>query len=100
LSARQSRERHHREASTMPRPTQPLDLGDDIDAALRRLPERERSAIVLFHLEGQSLADIARRLDRPESTIGRWLQGGRERLRTLLARRGVATSAGAMLATL
>src|SRR5271163_18476 len=48
--SRQSRERHHREAAAMTRHAVDAPFTDELDAALLELPERERSAIVLFHL--------------------------------------------------
>lgn len=35
------------------------DLSREVDAALQALPERQRMALVLFHYEGQSMADAA-----------------------------------------
>ncbi len=96
--SRLSRERRHLEAAAMMR--YPVDdaFTEALDAALCTLPERERSAIVLFHLEGRPLAEVAQLLNRPVGTVGVWLHRGRERLGALLRRRGVALSASALLA--
>ena len=99
-NARRAREHHQQQAAAMPRPATAPDMSEELDAALCQLPERERSAIVLFHLEGQSLEEIASAIQRPVATVGYWLQRGRERLRKLLGRRGVALSGTVLLSGL
>jgi RNA polymerase sigma factor (sigma-70 family) len=64
----------------------PQDLRLRLDAALESLPERYRSPLILFHLEGRSLAETARSLDSPVGTIGARLSRGRELLRAHLSR--------------
>jgi RNA polymerase sigma-70 factor (ECF subfamily) len=53
-------------------------------AALARLPEPQAEAVVLRHLEGWSLADIAGRLGRSQAAVVGLLQRGLKNLRTLL----------------
>ncbi len=48
--------------------------------ALATLPLRERQAVVLHHLLGYSIADIARELDAPDGTVKSWLSRGRAKL--------------------
>ncbi|PZS12340.1 MAG: SigE family RNA polymerase sigma factor [Pseudonocardiales bacterium] len=48
--------------------------------ALKRLPTREREAIVLHHLVGYSVEEIATRLGAPSGTVKSWLSRGRTRL--------------------
>ena len=52
---------------------------------LRQLPSVQREAIVLHHLSGLSVGEIARTLDCPASTVKARLQRGRTRLALLLA---------------
>jgi RNA polymerase sigma-70 factor (ECF subfamily) len=52
--------------------------------ALARLPEAQREAIVLRHLEGLALADIAVELGRTPAAVVGLLQRGLRRLRELL----------------
>ena len=57
---------------------------EDIAAALRVLPLRQRQAVVLRDWAGFSTSDIARLLSTRESTVRVHLARGRERLRGLL----------------
>ena len=61
------------------------ELGERLRAALRELPERRRTAVVLFDVEGYSHAEIARILGIPEGTVRSEVFHARRRLRTLLA---------------
>jgi RNA polymerase sigma-70 factor (ECF subfamily) len=49
-------------------------------AALRRLSPREREAVVLHHLVGYSVEEIATELSVPTGTVKSWLSRGRARL--------------------
>ncbi len=101
LRDRRSRERIKREAQSMPQPTPAQDLFNaEIDAALVSLPERERIAITLFHLEGHSVEQVAQVVGRPVGTVCRWLSTGRERLRHHLVRHGVPVSAVFLISAL
>ncbi|WP_375476870.1 SigE family RNA polymerase sigma factor [uncultured Jatrophihabitans sp.] len=53
-------------------------------AALAHLPRPEREAIVLHHLVGLSVAEIAAELRAPSGTVKSWLARGRARLATHL----------------
>jgi RNA polymerase sigma-70 factor (ECF subfamily) len=53
--------------------------------ALARLPEDQRQAIELKHLEGCDVATISRRLGRSEASVAGLLRRGLKRLRELLA---------------
>ena len=48
--------------------------------ALRKLPVRERQALVLHALAGLSVADIAAEFSAPPGTVKSWLSRGRARL--------------------
>lgn len=71
-----------------------------IDDALAALPERQRACLVLHHLEGLPVNQVAVRLGSPEGSVCQWLSRGRERLRLILERRGVAVSAALLLTLL
>lgn len=60
------------------------ELGERLRAALAELPERRRTAVVLFDVEGYSHAEIAGILGIPEGTVRSEVFHGRRRLRTLL----------------
>jgi RNA polymerase sigma-70 factor, ECF subfamily len=49
-------------------------------AALARLPEGTREAILLFHVEGLAYREIAEVLDVPIGTVMTWLHRGRKAL--------------------
>jgi RNA polymerase sigma-70 factor (ECF subfamily) len=53
-------------------------------AALTQLPDAQREAIVRHHLQGWSLAALARHLDRSEPAVAGLLHRGLKRLRELL----------------
>lgn len=57
---------------------------EQIQAALERLPERERQAFVLYELEGLPGKEIARILDCPEVTVWRRLHYARRTFREAL----------------
>ncbi len=44
-------------------------VGDAVDAAFARIPERQRAALWLSAVEGQSYAEIARALDTSEKSV-------------------------------
>jgi RNA polymerase sigma factor (sigma-70 family) len=64
-----------------------------IDEEIARLPDRYRRAVVLCYLEGLTQEQVARRLRCPLGTVQSRLHRARERLRTQLSRRGLATAA-------
>jgi RNA polymerase sigma-70 factor (ECF subfamily) len=61
-----------------------------VHRALAQLSPRLREVIILFELEGATLAEIADELDIPLHTVASRLRRGRERLRTLLQHSGYA----------
>lgn len=66
-----------------PEPSAPVRAADEsgILAALRRLPEREQSVIVLTVLEGYQERETARALGIPVGTVKSRLARAKERLR-------------------
>ena len=57
-----------------------------IVAALQALPVAERRAIVLHHVAGLAVLDVAKELRVPEGTVKSWLSRGRTRLATEIDR--------------
>ena len=76
------------------------DLRAVLDAELARLPGRFRDPLVLCYLQGQTHEEAARRLRCPVGTVRSRLARGRDRLRSRLARHGLAPAAGALVAAL
>ncbi len=54
-------------------------------AALRKLPQRQREAVVLHHLADLPIDEVAHILDAPMGTVKSWLHRGRSALVTELA---------------
>jgi RNA polymerase sigma factor (sigma-70 family) len=82
--------------------SEPLDWLLVLDQELNRLPERERSTIVLCDLLGKSRREAAEELGVPEGTLSSRLARARDHLKSLLERRGVVpaiSSAGLIAAT-
>jgi RNA polymerase sigma-70 factor (ECF subfamily) len=57
----------------------------DMVAALARLPDDQRTAIELHHLEGWTLAEVATHMQRSKEAVAGLLFRGLKRLRELLA---------------
>jgi len=56
----------------------------DIEAALRTLPVKQRHALLLHHVVGLPVAEVAQEMDAPEGTVKSWLFRGREALQRSL----------------
>jgi RNA polymerase sigma-70 factor (ECF subfamily) len=56
----------------------------DLVSALRQLPDAQRRAIVLHHLGGRSVAEVARETGAPEGTVKARLARGRAALAELM----------------
>lgn len=76
--------RWHRHGPPPPEPEPDPGL-TDLVAALRRLPEPQRRAIVLYHLGGFPVREIAELEGAPEGTVKARLARGRQALGALLA---------------
>jgi len=61
------------------------EIREQVLAALRALPEQERSATELFYLGGRSLAEVGRATGVPVSTVKNRLHSARARLRNTMA---------------
>jgi RNA polymerase sigma-70 factor (ECF subfamily) len=60
------------------------DISDAVDEALARLPERQRSAIVLCHYQGMTNIEAAKALEVSVEALESLLARGRRTLRTAL----------------
>jgi RNA polymerase sigma-70 factor (ECF subfamily) len=72
--------RYHREQVVDPPSPDRVALA----GALRRLPEKHRRAIVLFHIADLAIAQIAAQEGVAEGTVKAWLHRGRAALATML----------------
>lgn len=99
------REKHEREITESARHAEDGQsewdtLGPILDEELDRLPKKYRLVVILHHLEGRSLEEIADLLDVKRPTVGTWLSRGREMLRSRLVRRGVSLTTASLAAML
>jgi RNA polymerase sigma-70 factor (ECF subfamily) len=65
-------------------PEEPAGDHDRLRAAIRALPEGQRAAIALFHLEDMSVAEVAVALDVPAGTVKTRLMHARQKLRAAI----------------
>ena len=56
----------------------------DVQKALRTLPVKQRYALLLHHVVGLPVADVAREMGAPEGTVKSWLWRGRDALQRSL----------------
>ncbi len=59
-------------------------IHEDLYLALSTLPPKERSAIVLFYLDGYSIREISQITDTSEEAVKKQLSRGRDKLKTRL----------------
>jgi RNA polymerase sigma factor (sigma-70 family) len=76
------------------------ELAEKLDAALRRLPSKFRSPLVLCYLEGHTHQEAARELGLPPGSISRRVTRGLELLRERLANSGLCLSHQALVGLL
>jgi RNA polymerase sigma factor (sigma-70 family) len=65
------------------------ELREALDAELARLPEKYRAPLLLCYFDGLTQEEAARQLGWSRRTVKYRLEGGRDRLRGRLARRGL-----------
>jgi RNA polymerase sigma-70 factor (ECF subfamily) len=63
---------------------EPGDLGEQLQAALARLPQEQREVIVMKIYRQKTFLEISRFLELPQSTVASRYRYGVEKLRTLL----------------
>ena len=59
------------------------DLRAEVIGALRQLPAAQRAALILHHVDGLPVRDVAKALGRSASAVESLLARGRERFRTV-----------------
>ncbi|MFL5339761.1 MAG: sigma-70 family RNA polymerase sigma factor [Gemmataceae bacterium] len=74
------------------------DLRPVLDDEVHRLPDKYRVPFLMYYFEGMTTEQVAAQLGCPLGTIVTRLSRARDRLRGRLRRRGVAMSAGVLLA--
>jgi RNA polymerase sigma factor (sigma-70 family) len=99
---RQDRERRAAEAQPMKRDSDSSwqEVQTALDAALDRLPEKYRAALVLCYLEGKSHAEAARQLGCPLATLRTHVARGRKLLRDRLTKHGLTLSTAGIVSLL
>jgi RNA polymerase sigma-70 factor (ECF subfamily) len=61
-------------------------LRHEVERALRTLPVKQRHALLLHHVVGLSVAEVAREMGAPDGTVKSWLSRGRESLQRMLSK--------------
>jgi RNA polymerase sigma-70 factor (ECF subfamily) len=80
VSRRSARAAPHLRDASDERWDETATLRADVERALRILPAQEAAAIRAFHLNGDSIHEIALQSGRPQGTVKSWLYQGRRRL--------------------
>ena len=74
-------------AAVQTSPSQKVSREEELVAmadALAKLPDAQREAVVLHHLQGATLAEVADQLQRSEAAVAGLLHRGMKQLRTLM----------------
>jgi RNA polymerase sigma factor (sigma-70 family) len=105
VRTRVRRVRREKELATMKRNIGIADVAEsdwkeEIDAAMVELPDDLREAVILRYLEGLKHEEVASRTGCAVSTTAWRSDQGLNRLRSILARRGVTLSVGSLAALL
>ena len=100
--ARAVRTKHEQEAAKIAKHSSEssesewLAICEVLDKEIDNLPTRLRVPLILFHLEGRGLNEVAAELNTTVSTVGTWLARAREALAGKLKRHGITISAMAL----
>ena len=86
-------------APESPSPLDNHDVRDALDEELSNLPEKYRTPLILYYLEGKTAVDVASELGWPYGTVLVRLARGRVKLRARCERRGITLHAESVLAT-
>jgi len=105
LRAERRRKAREQEAHAMNHPTSPPEmdwrqLRPELDAVIDQLDERDRDAVLLRFFEGRPFAEIGAALRISEDGARMRVDRALEKLRALLAKRGVTSTAAALAAAL
>lgn len=65
------------------------DIAIDITAVLKEMPEEQAKLLVMVYYDGMKIADIARLLHQPPSSVYSRFHAARKRLKALLKARGI-----------
>jgi hypothetical protein len=76
------------------------ELQATLDESLQQVAEKYRTPLLLCYLEGKTQEEVSRQLGCPLGTVRSRLARGRERLQTVLERRGIYLSVTALAAAL
>lgn len=68
-----------------------VEAHDGLHRALARLPERQRTAIALFHLDGMAAAEVAEAMEISIDALESLLRRGRRNLKDMLSSSGSTT---------
>jgi RNA polymerase sigma factor (sigma-70 family) len=100
--ARALRTKHEHEAAKIAKQSSEssesdwLAIREVLDKEIDNLPAKLRVPLILFHLEGRGLSEVADELNTTVSTVGTWLARAREALAGKLKRHGIAITAVAL----
>lgn len=94
----QARQRRHGEIAMEGPATPESDVWPTLEEALAALPEAEREAVVMHHLQDRSYSEMATALGLSEAAARQRVSRGLKGLGTQLRRRGFGGSATALLA--
>lgn len=89
-----------RVANDDPNPPSEEELRAVVREEMVQLPERLRSTLSLYYLEGKTQPEVGRILGITTQAVSKRLRSGLEGLRERLARRGFAVTAGALAAVI
>jgi RNA polymerase sigma-70 factor, ECF subfamily len=81
-------ERYPRDDDTVAPPSL-TEPGGPLVALIHELPDRQKVAVALFYVQGNSVEEIAQAMNAPTGTVKSWIARGRDRLRDTATKRGL-----------